>query len=86
MQKNKKKKRVFPKFELGDLVEVREGMHFYWPTWSRENGYLAGGGTLFTENKIGKFVKTSPDSGPGYKIIEVEDKLYEIIHVDLKKI
>lgn len=77
---------MFPKYNPGDTVELTEGHKYFWPIWARENGYMNGQMRTFHTNVRGKFVKTSPDGGPMYKIIEVNGEQFEVIHTEITKV
>jgi len=84
--KNKTKKVFLEKYNFGDKVEIFEGMHYYYSAWASEHGLLPGTGRYFTKKEIGKFIKTSPDSGQLYNIIDVENELFEVFHKQIKKV
>jgi hypothetical protein len=84
--RNKKPKKNFIKFYPGELVEIKHAGHYtLWDTWARQNGYAIPPIRNINAKTIGKFVKTSPENGPLYKIIDIEGELFEIIHASLQK-
>ena len=83
----KKNKKEFAKYISGELVICEPGYHHLWTEWLRENGYVPNGqGRMFSSSVQGKFLKTSPDSGPLYKIVEINGEQFEIFHVSIKKV
>jgi len=82
-----KKTKNFIKFYPGELVEViQPGCYTLWETWARDHGYVVPPVRTISAKTIGKFVRTSPDNGPLYKIIDIDGELFEIIHASLKKV
>lgn len=85
MKKNKNKKVEIVKYLPGELVVVQEGMHYYHNKWATDNGLLPGKGRFFTKKVLGVYIKNSPESGNLYKLIEIENELFEIFHKQIEK-
>jgi hypothetical protein len=83
---NNKRKQSFVTYEPGELVDCPDGMIFYWTQWATTNGQLAESGRYFQRPPRGRYIKVSPESGPLYKIIDINGELFEIIHAKLKKV
>lgn len=77
---------MFPKYTPGETVELTEGHKYFWATWAQDNGYTPGQMRTFHKAVRGKFIKSSPDSGPMYKIIEIAGEQFEIMHTEIKKV
>jgi hypothetical protein len=65
-------------------VIISEGMHYYWNDWASKNGRTPGTGLFHRIPIEGKFIKTSPESGNLYSIIEIQNELFEIFHKNIK--
>ena len=82
-----KSKRVFPKYVPGEIVEIVAGTLYYDANWLRENGMISQShGKIFGEGTRGVYLRASNDSGPMYKIIEIDGEHFEVFHVNIKKL